>query len=68
MGNWRNLIRDFLSGIGPDLAQRGMVVRDAHELLGSGAEVHGYDDFVDQFGGFGSYDGGSQDLASLDVT
>ena len=61
----RQLLGDFLGGVGPDFRKRRVVVRDGGEVLDRGAVAHGDDDFVDQFRSFGADDRGSEDFASV---
>ncbi len=42
-----DLFRNFLGGIGKDFRQGGVVMRNPHEVLGSGAVVERHDALVD---------------------
>ncbi len=64
---WWDLVGEFFGGVGPDFGEGGVVVGDAGEGGGGGAEVHGNDDFVDEFGGFRADAEGAEDFAGFGV-
>ncbi len=61
----RNSICQFVSRIGDDFCQGGVVMGNASEFLYCAAVIHYRDEFVDQFAAFGSDDVGAEDLTTI---